>query len=111
MSGLDENGTPLQERIEVENIYERYQTEKEALRLIENKIFGEGGAEQLRIYASMAEAGRAFMHDGIENHEVILVDEDLPLRGNRRESHRGVFNRLVHRIGGRRNDQNRRQCM
>lgn len=110
MSGLDESGIPLQERIEMENIYEKWRKERAALRMIEDKVFGEGRAEQLRIYASMIGATRAFTHDITTGfNEVVLVDEDISLSGNRRESHRGIFNRLVHRMRGNRSESHGRR--
>lgn len=99
MSGLDESGIPLQERIEVENIYEKWRKEREALRMIEDKVFGEEYVEQLRIYASMAGVGRAFMHDIITGfNEVILVDEDISLERTRRENNRGALGRILNRM-------------
>jgi len=104
MSGIDENGIPLQERIEVENRYEKYKRERERLKATQDKFMEEVHAEQLRIYASMAETERAFVFDDIGRHEVVLIDEDFSLQRRQRESNHGILNSILNRMRGRRSE-------
>jgi len=106
MSGLDESGTPLQERIELENIYERFRKEEGKRIYLQDRLDEDlrvARERQIHIYASMAEAGRAIMHN-IESHEAILIDEDFSLQRRQRESNRGRLNRILNRMRGRRSE-------
>jgi len=99
VSGLDESGIPLQERIEVGNIYEKWRKEREELKLLEDKFIVERHVEQLRIYASMVGATRAFTHDITTGfNEVVLIDEDISLQRTRRENNRGALGRILNRM-------------